>query len=280
MNAWRGRLGQRRLHATRLRVEYHFLMRRLFAIALFAALPAAAQMHGVPPSVGSITAGNSTPGVAASVTSLGPNGFVDPMFRRPAIDPMLRNPAFGFSGGCCAVNFHFSFGRHPGPHHNFQHRRVVFVPYYYPYPVTYGSSGPTDYAAEEAEHAEYARDEDRYGEHYTDYRETKRRRAEEERRAAEEAQRQREEEARKAESKAATKPEEKPAEEPATVLIFRDGRRQEVHNYAISGDVLYDLAGGRAKKIQLADLNLTATIKENDQIGNDFRLPSRPPRQN
>jgi len=40
----------------------------------------------------------------------------------------------------------------------------------------------------------------------------------------------------------------------------------------------YDLGQGRAKKILLADLDLPATIKLNDEMGNDFRLPSRPPK--
>ena len=64
------------------------------------------------------------------------------------------------------------------------------------------------------------------------------------------------------------------------MLVFKDGHRQEVSGYAITGDALYDLGQGRARKIQLADLDLPATVKLNDQLGNDFRLPSRPIKQN
>jgi hypothetical protein len=58
-----------------------------------------------------------------------------------------------------------------------------------------------------------------------------------------------------------------------TVLIFRDGHRQEVRNYAIMGNVLYDLENLSASKIQLAELNLPATVKENDERGVPFAVP-------
>ena len=232
-----------------------------------AALPAAAQIRGTPPSVTSITPGRSTPGVPASVTSLGPNGF---------------------GSRCCTGGFHFGSG------HRMHHRRFfpVYVPYYYPYyysePV---ASRGAEYADEEPARGSYERrsrdesyadnDNDRYGEHYTDYREAERRRRQEEERQAEEQRRREEEDTRKAESKPGTKQEEKPQEqEPVTVLVFTDGHRQGIHGYAITGDVLYDLAGGRARKILLGDLDLPATIRLNDELGNDFRLPSRAVKQN
>jgi hypothetical protein len=254
-------------------------MRRLLAIAILAALPAAAQIHGVPPSVTSITPGRSTPGVPASVTSLGPNGF---------------------GNRCCPAGFQFGLGqrhtgsgqRHFGAGRHGHRRPVVAVPYYsYPYYATYpdaytASASAQEYEAEEEEppaptiyerrsrtaYSTASPGEDRYGEHYTDYREEERRRAqaeaEQERLAAQEwEQRTQAEKSRSG---------EKPAErEPATVLVFKDGHRQDVSSYAVSGDVLYDLAGGRARKILLADLDLAATLKLNDQLGNDFRLPSR-----
>jgi hypothetical protein len=75
---------------------------------------------------------------------------------------------------------------------------------------------------------------------------------------------------------AAPAPEPPPvADQPETVLIFKDGRKVEVHNYAIVGDVLYDMTPGHPRKVQLAELNLDATIKQNDDHGVDFRLPPR-----
>jgi len=63
------------------------------------------------------------------------------------------------------------------------------------------------------------------------------------------------------------------ANQPATLLVFKDGRRLEIENYAIVGNTLYDLSGGARRKIPLADLDLGATTKENDERGIDFRVP-------
>jgi len=62
-------------------------------------------------------------------------------------------------------------------------------------------------------------------------------------------------------------------DQPQTVLVFKDGHQQEIANYAIVGATLYDLSDGRAKKVGLAELDLTATVKQNDERGVDFRLP-------
>jgi hypothetical protein len=64
------------------------------------------------------------------------------------------------------------------------------------------------------------------------------------------------------------------ADQPQTVLVFKDGHQLEVENYAIVGSTLYDLTEGRSHKIALADLDLTATSKQNDARGIDFQLPS------
>jgi hypothetical protein len=69
-----------------------------------------------------------------------------------------------------------------------------------------------------------------------------------------------------------------PAEEqPTTALIFSDGHTMEVKNYAIVGDMLYVLSTDRRRKIALADLDLVATQKQNEDRGVDFRLPAHPP---
>jgi len=64
------------------------------------------------------------------------------------------------------------------------------------------------------------------------------------------------------------------ANQPATVLVFKDGHRLEIENYAIVGSTLYDLSGGARRKIPLADLDLGATTKENDKRGIDFQVPA------
>ncbi len=60
---------------------------------------------------------------------------------------------------------------------------------------------------------------------------------------------------------------------PMTVLVFRDGSRKEVKNYAIMGKELIVLGSGSLRRVQLADLDLPATAKENDVRGLDFKLP-------
>ena len=60
-----------------------------------------------------------------------------------------------------------------------------------------------------------------------------------------------------------------------TVLVFRNGRQQEVTNYAIMGDTLYVFDSGK-KKIALADLDIPATVKANDDRGMEFKVPPMP----
>jgi hypothetical protein len=60
----------------------------------------------------------------------------------------------------------------------------------------------------------------------------------------------------------------------ATVLIFRDQHRQEVQNYAIVGETLWNFAPQHTQKIPLSDLDLAATTKANDERGVDFRVPT------
>ena len=56
------------------------------------------------------------------------------------------------------------------------------------------------------------------------------------------------------------------------VLVFRDGHRQEVSNYAIAGTHVIVL-GNKTQKIQLSDLDLNATTKANADRGIDFKMP-------
>jgi hypothetical protein len=61
--------------------------------------------------------------------------------------------------------------------------------------------------------------------------------------------------------------------EPATALVFRDKHVEEVRNYAIAGGTLWVLNESAAKKIPLAQLDLPATVKMNDDRGVDFQVP-------
>jgi len=67
---------------------------------------------------------------------------------------------------------------------------------------------------------------------------------------------------------------ETPSDQPDTVLIFKDGHSLEIENYAIVGPTLYDLSSGQHHKIALADLDLAATAKQNDERGVDFQVPN------
>ena len=67
------------------------------------------------------------------------------------------------------------------------------------------------------------------------------------------------------------------AVQPQTVLVFKDGHKANVDNYAIVGSTLFDFTGGLRHKIALADLNLTATAQQNDDRGVDFELPAGSP---
>jgi hypothetical protein len=61
--------------------------------------------------------------------------------------------------------------------------------------------------------------------------------------------------------------------QPTTVLVFKDGHRALVVNYAIVGDTLFDFSGDRTHTIPIADLDLAATQKANDASGVEFKLP-------
>jgi len=207
----------------------------LALVTLATSVVVSAQIHGVPPSVTSFGPGRgSTPGVRASVTSLGPRGF---------------------SG---------SFGRHPGFVNGFRnrefHRRVYpgFVgSYYWPYYSYYGWDYPYDYYSSDAyQQQPYPQQptvvvidpkssDERYGDHSFDERSQARSQA----------------------------PPAPPQEQDPTVLVFRDGHKQEIRNYAIVGQMLWDFGAKGTHKIPLSDLDLETTRKLNDERGVDFVLP-------
>ena len=65
------------------------------------------------------------------------------------------------------------------------------------------------------------------------------------------------------------------------ILVFRDGHKEEVSSYTIMGTVMYTNTnywtdGSWTKKIQIADLDVPATLKLNQDRGVKFDLPSGP----
>ena len=238
------------------KLEYDFSVRQVnratgagFALVLALAFlllstTADAQINGMPASVTSPGfGGRQVNGVAPSVTSLGPRGYT------PA------TPTCCFKGGLPA---------RPNPPVNFHHHDhngalswggVYAAPYYGYYdsdnaandpaadqynggPTIFDRRGPgATPAPATAPYPSRAR---------SDY----------------------------SQSDAAAQSEaEAASDQPQTVLVFKDGHQVEVANYAIVGSTLYDLTGGHRQKIALADLDLTATAKQNDDRGIDFRLP-------
>lgn len=65
------------------------------------------------------------------------------------------------------------------------------------------------------------------------------------------------------------------------VLVFRDGHTEEVKSYSIIDGVIYTKAdywteGAWSKKIDIAELDISATLKQNQQRGVKFELPTGP----
>jgi hypothetical protein len=63
---------------------------------------------------------------------------------------------------------------------------------------------------------------------------------------------------------------------PVTVLVYKDGHQVEVQNYAIVGENLVWFSGQLSKKIPLADLDLRATRRVNEDHGVAFGAPDAP----
>lgn len=82
-------------------------------------------------------------------------------------------------------------------------------------------------------------------------------------------------------STAAPSPQSSTKQLPPAILVFRDGHTEEVSSYSIIGEAIYTKAdywstGKWTRTIQLADLNIPATIEQNRTRGVDFGLPSSP----
>jgi hypothetical protein len=200
--------------------------------------PHGPSIHGVPPSVTSFGFGGQwgPHGVPPSVTSLNFGNFHTGVHQRPFGFLPRRNRVFvsPFYGGYYYAPYDY-YVMDPGVDDTMEEQ--------------YAQPGPTIFDSHGAGGREYNRPEPRPQD---DYRADLNR-------------------GREIEQPAARQP--PVADEPRTVLVFKDGHQQEVANYAIVGATLYDLSDGRAKKVGLADLDLTATVKQNDDRGLDFKLP-------
>jgi len=221
-----------------------------FGVLLLAA-SAPAQIHAAPPSVTSIGfGGHPFSGIFTSVTSLGPRGYT------PGFNPAFPNSRpFGLSTGF----FNGGFRPHHRPHGPFGggYGSVYAVPYF----VYYDNSEGYD---------ENYPPEEQYNGGPTVF----------DRRGPGAAARPPEEPAPEREPApvaapaAAAAEAEPPSEQPETILVFKDGHQLEIGNYAVVGDTLYDLTEGHRRKIALADLDLVATVNENENRGIDFQLPA------
>jgi len=72
-----------------------------------------------------------------------------------------------------------------------------------------------------------------------------------------------------------------PPKQAATILVFRDGRHQEISTYTIADGALYAasdyyISGTWNQNIAMASLNLPETVVLNQQRGVQFRLPTAP----
>jgi hypothetical protein len=216
-------------------------------LALFA-LPLSAQVRGVPASVTSYGFGghfNATPGPPASVTSLGPNGYHN------------NNTWHSPRPVCCGT---FSSGRHQ-PGLNRPRRGAFYNGYSSLYAVPYPVYGVPDEPP--APEDQFPEEEYRGGPTIFD------RRGPGPSWLEEDADTREPEPAHEARQESPAPA----ADQPATLLVFKDGRQMEIRNYAIVGDTLVDLTEGHRRKVPLAELDVEATAKQNDDRGIDFSLP-------
>jgi len=258
-----------------------FLLCFLLAFSVAACLPVLAQINGVPASVTSLGFGgsnNPNPGVRASVTSLGPNGYGNsgPAFGNCCSNffmPANPNPALFFNGQFSdrQVFKRQSSDRQFSGHHR-RHRDHDFFPVgvsepvYVPYAVPYAVPSDDAYAEDS--------DDDSPDSDYVRAPDVRRSERSPDSGAKRRASRDSAPMAGASAKPAPGDPDELVTAQPPTVLVFKDGHQSDVLNYAIVGGTLFDLGAGRTRKILLADLDLPATRKANDERGVDFQIPA------
>jgi hypothetical protein len=177
-----------------------------------------------------------------------------------------RSPAFvGVQRG--GVRFETRFNRPSSPffHHHHRHffRSWPYAGYsgypYYSYPWYYGDDS---YSADSYQNDQPSDYSSAYLESYPEQAQIDR--------LENEVDRLREErDARESQtSQARPKTDSQP-----TQLVFRDNRTEEVQNYAIVGQTFWIFSERGSRKIPLAELDIPATKKANDDRGVEFQLP-------
>lgn len=263
-------------------MRFRFLLTFLLFFVLASAVPSAAQFQGVPP------------GQFQGVPTIPFQGVPAASFGVHAYGASAAGMAFP---GCCA-NFFLPSGFSPlvpvpslgQGHHRHRHHQdgalgVVAEPVYIPYAVPYGAD-PDDDAAENQDSTDPGsggsgaanregaakRSSNRYSGQETGQYPGRNSGVDPSSDTDSESDYDPGPDSAPADA-APEKPEEPVVAQPTTVLVFKDGHRSDVVNYAIVGDTLFDFADGRARKILLADLDLAATRKANDDMGVEFKLP-------
>jgi hypothetical protein len=206
-------------------------------------------------SVGSRFRALQLPPVSAGVVSPRPVGGRASLVRSVAFRHNVRfHSAFGKS--CFTGRFFDPFFCRQ---FFFRNRFLFAQPVFLPYPV----SAPYSQAAEQNSSPVAYQEDDLSGqvERLTD-----------------EVERLREEQASREQPRQAVLQSKTPFEEkPATpVVVFRDGQRSEVQNFAVVGQTLWVFTVQGAQKIRISDLDVEATKEVNADRGIDFRLTSNP----
>jgi hypothetical protein len=235
-------------------------MRRLSAIATLVLLLLAAQAwsqmrgHGGFSGARGGFAGRSA-GMGVRATSFG-----------------FRSTGFGLHGGF-GTGFGSGFGR-PFFHGRFHHHHGFFFgagfgfPFYGYYPYY---AYPYDYADYSAPVANYSYPA------YDSYNAEQQQRIEDRLdRLEDRIDRMRDEQRYRTEAELTSPrmPAQNKPESQGAVLVFRDKHREEIQNYGIIGQTLWVFTEQRARKVPLAQLDLPATRKANEERGVDFQVPA------
>lgn len=224
--------------------EYHGSMRHLISASVVALglsllpLSAHAQINGAPASVTSPGfGGRAVNGTAPSVTSLGPRGYSSNS--RVTFSTTVPNR------------------RHDGEHRH-RHRDSRFdwpLLYAVPVPYTVDEAAADDNTDDDADYQGGPTIFDRRGSGARSY-----------------VPPVNDISSPHSENSGDSLSDPAPAQDP-TLLVFKDGHKLEVGNYAIVGATLFDLTPGHPRRIAIADLDLDATRKQNDDRGVVFQLP-------
>ena len=225
-----------------------------FAVILNSAVPAPAQMHGIPASRPSMrsTPGPYKTGVPDPVVSSRAHGNV-PSCRRRSVDP----PTFG----------------HPGPDHRHDRHgdRIIPVVYTY-YPGVPAPVYPSDESSQNMQPPVSSADQsgDQQGTLQSEIHQLRQELADLK-------------ESQMLDSPAEATPEkpiaDPPAPEPETTetqdsslepsafLVLRDARTVELHNYLVVKGSIWNLVEDRMERIPLDDLDISATRELNESRG-------------